>query len=384
VHFCGDRVTNLRVLVVGAGFAGAVVARECAEAGHAVHVIDRRPHIGGNAHDVVNGHGERIHLYGPHLLHGERDSVAIRWLSRFTEWVPYEHRVRALLADGRTTPLPVNRTTLEDVFGVELASEEEARALLASQVSSQTPSNTDEVFLANVGPTLADLFFRPYTRKMWGVCPSQLEAAVGARLPVRYNRDDRYFTDSFQAMPKDGFTAMFARIFDHPRIEVTLGEAYGCEHDPHYDHVFLSLPIDEYFQFRFGRLPYRSIRFESDQAPTEQSATVINYTDTGIYTRCTQWDLIPNSGRRGDGQHTITREIPCDASDNNNECYYPVRNTASLALYDRYRDLADQEAKKTFIGRCGLFRYIDMVPCVTIHLQLVSRFLSGGALTEAA
>ncbi|MFM1800379.1 MAG: UDP-galactopyranose mutase Glf [Cyanobacteriota bacterium] len=377
-------MTNLRVLVVGAGFAGAVIARECAEAGHAVHVIDRRPHIGGNAHDAVNIHGERIHLYGPHLLHGEKDSVAIRWLSRFTDWVPYEHRVRALLADGRTTPLPVNRTTLEDVFGVTLASDDAAKALLASQVTPLQPVNTDEVFLANVGPRLADLFFRPYTRKMWGVCPTELEAAVGARLPVRSNRDDRYFTDSFQAMPKDGFTAMFSRIFDHPAIEVTLGEAYGPEHDQHYDHVFLSLPIDEYFQFRFGRLPYRSIRFESDQAPDDQAATVINYTDTGIYTRCTQWDLIPNSNRRTDGQHTITREIPCDATDNNNECYYPVRNRQSLALYERYRDLAAMEANKTFIGRCGLFRYIDMVPCVTIHLQLVGRFLDGDSLPHAA
>jgi len=270
------------------------------------------------------------------------------------------------------------------VFGVELAGEEEARALLASQVSPLTPSNTDEVFLANVGAHLADLFFRPYTRKMWGVCPTQLEAAVGARLPVRFNRDDRYFTDSFQAMPKEGFTALFARIFDHPRIELTLGEAYGPEHDQHADHVFLSLPIDEYFHFRYGRLPYRSIRFESDQVSNEQSATVINYTDTNIYTRCTQWDLIPNSGRREDGQHTITREIPCDATDNNNECYYPVRNHASLALYGRYKELADQEANKTFIGRCGLFRYIDMVPCVTIHLQLVSRFLAGDPLLQAA
>jgi UDP-galactopyranose mutase len=373
-------LTNLRVLVVGAGFAGSVVARECADAGHAVHVIDRRPHIGGNAHDAVNSHGERIHLYGPHLLHGERESVAIRWLSRFTEWLPYEHRVRALLADGRTTPLPVNRTTLEDVFGVPLATDDDAQALLASQVCPLQPSNTDEVFLANVGPTLADLFFRPYTRKMWGVCPTELEAAVGARLPVRCNRDDRYFTDSFQAMPKEGFTAMFARILDHPAIEVTLGEAYGKEHDNHYDHVFLSLPIDEFFQFRFGRLPYRSIRFESDQAAGDQSATVINYTDSGIYTRCTQWDLIPNSGRRSDGLHTITREIPCDASENNNECYYPVRNGQSLALYERYRALADQETDKTFIGRCGLFRYIDMVPCVTIHLQLVARFLAGAPL----
>jgi UDP-galactopyranose mutase len=363
------------VLVVGAGFAGAVVARELAEAGRSVRVIDRRPHIGGNAFDALNDHGERLHVYGPHLLHGEADSVAIRWLSRFTEWVPYEHRVRAVLADGRTTPLPVNRTTLEDVFGVELATEAAAKELMASEVVAGTPSNTDEFFLANVGPRLADIFFRPYTRKMWGVPPTELEAAVGARLPVRWNRDDRYFTDSFQAMPRDGFTAMFERILDHPLISVSLGQAYGPDLDADVCHTFLSLPIDEYFDFRFGRLPYRSIRFETSSISADQPATVINYTDTGTYTRCTQWDLIPNSGRRQDGQHTVTREIPCDAADNNNECYYPVRNRETLARYEQYEALAATEPNKTFIGRCGLFRYLDMVPCVNIHLRLAATFL---------
>jgi UDP-galactopyranose mutase len=363
-----------KILVVGAGFAGCVIARELAEAGVDVHVIDRRPHLGGNAFDQVNAHGERVHLYGPHLLHGDGDSTAIRWLSRFTEWMPYEHRVRALLPDGRTTPLPVNRTTLEDVFNVVLHQEEEARQLLSQEVVNSERRNTDEVFLSSVGPRLADLFFRPYTRKMWGVDASQLEAAVGARLPVRLNRDDRYFTDSFQAMPRDGFAAMFERILNHERISISLNEAYRPELDNGYIHTFLGVPIDEYFDFRFGRLPYRSIRFENVEQREDQAATVVNFTDAGPYTRITQWDLIANSGRRLDGFHSCTREIPCDPKENNQECYYPVRNGDSLSLYGCYEELAGREERRTFIGRTGLFRYIDMVPCVNIHLQIAARF----------
>ena len=351
-----------------------MIARELAEAGLDVHLIDRRHHLGGNAYDQVNRHGERIHMYGPHLLHGDRDSIAIRWLSRFTEWTPYEHRVRALLPDGRTTPLPVNRTTLEDVYGAPLATEQEARRLLDGEVIRSGRGNTDEVFLSSVGPRLANLFFRPYTRKMWGVDPSELEAAVGARLPVRLNRDDRYFTDSFQAMPRDGFTAMFERILDHKRITLSFGEAYHPDIDHGYQHTFLCVPIDEYFDFRFGRLPYRSIRFEQGECGGDQPSPVVNFTDSGPYTRVTQWDLIANSGRRTDGLHTLTREIPCAAEENNFECYYPVRNRSSLELLNRYEELADRERRRSFIGRTGLFRYIDMVPCVTTHLQIAARF----------
>lgn len=363
-----------RVLVVGAGFAGCVIARELADAGVNVHVIERRSHLGGNAFDQVNVHGERIHLYGPHLLHGDRNSAAIRWMSRFTQWTPYEHRVRALLPDGRTTPLPVNRTTLEDVFGVTLADEEAAARLLAAEVIETSRCNTDEVFLSSVGPRLANLFFRPYTSKMWGVDPRNLEAAVGSRLPVRLNRDDRYFTDSFQAMPSDGYASMFDRILAHERISVSLGVAYQPQLDRGYDHTFLAVPIDEYFDICYGRLPYRSIRFEHREVSEEQSAPVVNFTDSNPYTRTTQWDLISNSQKRQDGLHSCTLEIPCAAEDNNFECYYPVRNEKSLALYQQYEQLAAREFRHTFIGRTGLFRYIDMVPCVSIHLQIAARY----------
>ena len=194
-------------LVVGAGFVGAVIARELAEAGNHVTVIDKRNHIGGNAFDQVNDRGERIHVYGPHLFHGSKDSIAVKWLSNFTTWTRYEHRVRALLPDGTTTPLPVNRTTLENVFHDDISSENAARKLLADkQVDIPEPKNSDEVFRKSVGDELADIFFRPYTKKMWGKPATEIEAAVGARIPVRTNRDDRYFTDDFQAMPSDGYT----------------------------------------------------------------------------------------------------------------------------------------------------------------------------------
>ena len=213
--------------MVGAGFAGAALARTLAEAGFSVTVVDKRNHIGGNAYDEVNGHGERIHRYGPHLLHGPQGSEAVLWLSRFTAWTPYEHRVRALLGDGRTTPLPVNRTTLEDVYGLSLDNDAAAEKLLNEKRQRiDAPQNSDELFLTNVGEQLADLFFRPYTQKMWGTPARNLEIGIGARLPVRVNRDDRYFTDTFQALPLDGYTKMFERIFSHENINVTLNTTF--------------------------------------------------------------------------------------------------------------------------------------------------------------
>lgn len=377
-HSLRNRMRSIKnkVLVVGAGFSGSVVARELAEAGMRVDLIDQRPHLGGNAFDRINQHGERIHLYGPHLLHGDKNSKAVQWMSQFTEWTEYEHRVRALLPDGRTTPLPVNRTTLEDVYRLRLKSEDDARRLLQKEIIPTGCRNTDEVFLNCVGKLLADLFFRPYTRKMWGVDATQLEAAVGARLPVRTNRDDRYFTDSFQALPKDGYAAMFERILDHRNIHVRLGQSFYKGLGDGYRHIFLSMPIDQYFDYQLGRLPYRSIRFQHLECVHSQSAPVINYTDDGAYTRITQWDLIANSGHRLDGLHSCTREMPCNPEENNNECYYPVRNQASLRLLADYERLAQQEEAVTFIGRTGLFRYIDMIPCVSLHLQIAKRFLA--------
>ena len=364
-------------LVVGAGFVGAVIARELAEAGHYVTVIDKRSHIGGNAFDYVNEHGERIHKYGPHLFHGSKDSVAVKWLSKFTTWIPYEHRVTALLEDGRHVPLPVNRTTMEAVFDSDLGEVGACKKLLErEQVDIPEPKNSDEVFLKSVGEKMANIFFRPYTKKMWGKPATEIEAAVGARIPVRINRDNRYFTDDFQMMPEDGYTATFARIFDHPNINLKLSQNYTKRADEFFHHTFLTIPIDRYYDCCYGELPYRSIRFAEASLFGDQPTGTVNFTDTSQYTRRTQWDLIPNSGRRQDGAHTITLEIPCDPKENKDECYYPVRNKDSLELYAKYQKLAEEEGNITFCGRLGWFQYLDMVPAITKALQTVKPFVT--------
>lgn len=364
-------------LVVGAGFAGAVLARSLAEAGHDVTVLERRGHLGGNAFDYVNQYGERIHCYGPHLLHGAADCKAVRWMSRFTDWVSYEHRVRALLADGSTTPLPVNRTTLEDVFGVSLNTDAEAEDFLnALRVPIDKPANSGELFLSTVGERLTDIFFRPYTQKMWGVPPESLAVGIGARLPVRTCRDDRYFTDSFQALPLDGYAAMFERIYDHPRIKVFLNTPYSKGDEAGFEHAFLSVPIDHFFDCIFGELPYRSILFEERVSSEDLPSSVLNFTDCGPHTRVTQWSLLPNSGRSvGGGVNTLTYERPCAMSDNPGEFYYPVQTPDSRRLLARYQDLAAGLSNITFCGRTGLFRYLDMIPAVTLHLDMVESFL---------
>jgi UDP-galactopyranose mutase len=365
-------------LVVGAGFVGSVIARELAEAGHKVTVIDQRDHIGGNAFDHENEHGERVHDYGPHLFHGSKDSIAVKWLSKFTEWIPYEHKVRALLEDGRTTPLPVNANTLEDVFGIELETEDSARELLDGlrDKAIVTPKNTDEVFLKSVGTALANIFFRPYTLKMWSKPATEIDAKVGARIPTRANRDDRYFTDDFQAMPKDGYTAMFEKILDHPNITVKLGIKYTRHAEDFFTHTFLSVPIDRYYDCCFGKLPYRSIRFISGEVDEDQKAATVNFTDDGLYTRSTQWSLISNSGRNESGPHQVTLEVPCSPEDNDDECYYPIRNEASLELLGNYQKLAEEEGNLTFCGRLGWYEYLDMVPAITKALQTVKPYVT--------
>jgi UDP-galactopyranose mutase len=291
--------------------------------------------------------------------------------------------VRALLPDGTTTPLPVNRTTLETIFQLQLSDEVETQRLLDSiRQTSLQPSNCDELFLSSVGERLANLLFRPYTRKMWGLDAIELDLAIGARLPVRTNRDERYFTDSFQALPSDGYTQMFERILDHNKIRLQLNYSFerGMERD--YVHSFLCMPIDHYFGNVFGKLPYRSIRFHHSESAKSQEATVINMTDSSPYTRTTQWSLLPNSGQPVNAIHTLTKEEPCTMEDNPGEYYYPVQTAQSKTRLDLYRRQASTLNNITFCGRTGLFRYIDMIPAVTLHLELADRFLHGRKLSR--
>ncbi len=358
------------ILVVGAGFAGACYARELAEAGHTVLVIDQRPHIAGNAYDEVSAEGVRVHRYGPHLFHTNNEDV-VAWLRRFGDLMPYEHKVEAVVSvdggAGRRVPLPVNRTTINDIFGLSLAGEADVHAFLASQGEPiAEPRNAGEHLRSRIGPVLTDLFFRPYTRKMWALDLEDMDAAVVKRIPLRTDDEDRYFPgDRFQYLVRDGYTALFERLLSHERITVKLNQSFEHGMLAEFDACFNSMPIDVFFDNAFGPLPYRSIRFHSRSEPIGYGAgyaSVTNFTDTGPFTRETDWSRLPGHLVVETGAKTVTLEEPCDYADNAYERYYPVKTSDGRydAIYGRYRDLAAQTGTCHFIGRCGTYTYLDM------------------------
>ena len=367
-----------RILVVGAGLSGATIARVLAENNFYVNIIDKRDHIAGNAYDFINKNNERIHKYGPHLLHCNKNSEALDFLSRYTDWIKYEHKVTALLEDGRTTPLPINQKTLEDIFNQKFSNEEEVKIFLDNLRNKKlVPKNTDEFFEASVGNTLADIFFRPYTEKMWGISPSKLSVGIGARLPVRTNLDMRYFNDNFQALPKNGYTEMIANMLDHRNIELSLNKIFHKDMESKYDFSFLCIPIDKYFDYQFGVLPYRSIIFDNkNEFGDDLPSPVVNFTDKFKYTRKTQWSLFPNSPTPFNKCRTITFERPCSMEENPGEYYYPVQTKKSARIYEKYKQKAKNNNKIMFCGRTGLFRYLDMIPAVQKHLKIAKDFLT--------
>ena len=370
-------IDRKKILIVGAGLAGSTIGRILAENDFRVEIIDKRNHIAGNIFDFVNKNNERIHKYGPHLIHCRRDSEGLIFLSRFTQWVKYEHKVRALLKNGKTTPLPVNKKTLEDVFSRNFKNEIETKEFLENIRNNELiPRNTDEFFLASVGEELSNIFFRPYTKKMWGMDAKELNVSIGARLPVRINNDDRYFNDNFQALPKAGYTEMVKKMLDHKNIQINLNTPFVKGIEENYFHSFISIPIDEYYNFKFGNLPYRSILFEDKlEDGLDLESPVINFTDDSPYTRKTQWNLFPNSYEFKGNTKTITYEKPCSMNVNPGEYYYPVHTKLSKSIFSIYESLAKKESSLTFIGRTGLFKYIDMIPAVQIHIRIANNFL---------
>ena len=386
------------ILVVGAGLAGAVHARSLAEAGWHVDVIDKRPHVAGNAYDEAGPDGIRIHRYGPHLFHTANRGV-IDWIRRFAEWVPYTHRVRALLPSGMLAPLPINLDTMNIVFGTSLADEAAARRHLAAvAVPAAVPANAAEYLASQIGTELRDLFFRPYTLKMWAMDLEDLDAAVVKRLPLRFDHRDTYFPDGeTQLMPRDGYTDFVANILDHRNIAVSLSTAFDHAMLADVHHCFASLPIDEFYDFREGALPYRSIRFHHRAEPLPNTTgvwkehdgpnfSVVNFTDDGPFTRETAWHRMPHHIRSDKGRATITREEPCDYRDNDLERYYPVKtaNGANEAIYERYKKLAARDSHRlTFIGRCGTYRYLDMDQVINQSLMSADRWLRTPDLASA-
>lgn len=352
-------------LIVGAGFAGATMARLMADAGQRVLVIDKRDHIGGNAYDYVNEHGVRVQKYGVHAFHTNSDAIW-EFLSRFTEWHPYEHRVRASV-DGGLVPFPPNADTLEQLGMVRFG------AALDFLDNADAPENAEQQCVSTVGWDVYSAFFEGYTQKQWGKHPRDLDAALTARIPFRPNsREDRVFTDKYQAIPKDGYTAMFERMLDHPGITVALGAqaesgegldlasrsnvhaAWTMAGSPR---IVWTGPIDEYFAHRFGPLPYRSLSFHHQSYPgreLRQPCTQINYPAIWQpFTRTIEWRHV--TGQECDWT-TITTEFPSGEG----EPYYPVPAQEARALYKRYEALSREQENVTFIGRLATYQYLNM------------------------
>jgi len=344
-------------LIVGAGFAGSVLAERLASQTQArVLLIDRRPHIGGNAYDELNADGILYHKYGPHIFHTNSDQV-VEYLSQFTEWRPYEHRVLAVVRD-KTVPIPINRTTLNALFGLDLKTDQDAADYLASRAEPVADIQTSEDVVVNaVGRELYELFFQGYTRKQWGLDPSQLDKSVTARIPTRTNTDDRYFTDSFQAMPRDGYTKMFERMLDHPLIEVRTGVDFRDVRDEvDYGHLIFTGPVDEYFDFRFGKLPYRSLTFDHRTLDQEQfqATGTVNYPSPDVpYTRISEYKHLTGQTHP---KTTVTYEYPSAEGDP----YYPIPRAENQELFKRYEALADETEGVTFVGRLATYKYYNM------------------------
>ena len=359
------------VLVVGAGFAGSVMAERLAEdAGLTVLVIDRRPHIAGNAYDELDEAGILIHRYGPHIFHTNSDYI-VDYLSRFTAWRPYEHRVLGDIG-GKLVPIPINRTTLNMIYGLSLATDAEAEAFLEAQAEPVAEIRTSEdVVVSKVGRPLYEMFFRGYTRKQWGMDPSELDRSVTARVPTRTNIDDRYFTDSFQAMPRDGYTKMFTKMLDHPRISILLDSDFREVRERlDYQRLVYTGPIDEYFDHCHGRLPYRSLRFKHETPPGEwfQQVGTVNYPDEATpYTRVSEYKHITG---QVSPRTSITWEYPSAEGDP----YYPVPRPENQLLYKKYEQMAIENAHITFVGRLATYRYYNMDQVVGQALAAYRRF----------
>jgi UDP-galactopyranose mutase len=342
-------------LIVGAGFAGSVLAERIAsQRGERVLLIDRRPHVGGNAYDRQNEAGLLIHQYGPHIFHTNSSSV-FDYLSRFTEWRGYEHKVLADV-DGKLLPIPINLDTINQLYGLNLTSEELERWFAERAETVQEIRTSEDVVVSKVGRELYEKFFQGYTRKQWGVDPSELDKSVTARVPTRTNRDDRYFTDDFQFMPAAGFTRMFERMLSHPKIKIMLQTDYQEIRDEvQYSRVIFTGPIDEFFEYRFGRLPYRSLSFEHVTLDEQwhQPVAVVNYPQTQAYTRVTEYKHLTGQEHP---KTSLTFEYPCDHGDP----YYPVPRPENQKLYKAYERLALAQTNVWFVGRLATYRYYNM------------------------
>jgi UDP-galactopyranose mutase len=365
-------------VIVGAGFAGSVLAERLAnEAGKKVLLLDRRSHIGGNAYDFYDDHGILIHRYGPHIFHTNSPDV-FNYLSRFTRWRPYEHKVLAYVT-GKMVPIPINLDTVNKLYGFNFTSEQLAEYFANIGEKVETIRTSEDVVVSQVGRDLYEKFFRGYTRKQWGVDPSELDKSVTSRIPVRTNQDDRYFGDEFQYMPLHGYTRMFENMLDNKNIHILLNTDFrDVEGFVPYKELIFTGPVDEYFNFCYGKLPYRSLQFKHVTLNEEwhQPVAVVNFPNDHAYTRVTEYKHL--TGQKSD-KTSITYEFPSAEGDP----YYPIPRPENAELYRKYQTLAEDLPHVHFAGRLGTYRYYNMDQVVAQALTLYKKLALRTSATEA-
>jgi UDP-galactopyranose mutase len=355
-------------LIVGAGFAGSVLAERLASiADQKVLIIDQRDHIGGNAYDYYNKDGILIHKYGPHIFHTNAKKV-FDYLGKFTSWRPYEHRVLASV-DGQLVPIPINLNTINKLYGLQLNCHQLESFFESKAEKIDRIKTSEDVVVSKVGRELYEKFFKGYTRKQWDLDPSELDASVTARVPTRTNKDDRYFTDTYQAMPLYGYTRMFQKMLSHPNIKVMLNTDYKEIIDiiPYRNMIYTG-PIDSFFNYCYGRLPYRSIEFKFETIDTEifQSTGTINFPNEHAYTRVTEFKYLT-------GQKHPKTSVVYEYPQADGDPYYPIPRPENAEVYKKYQQLANAMTNTYFTGRLATYKYYNMDQVVAQSLSLFEK-----------
>ncbi|MDP9113244.1 MAG: UDP-galactopyranose mutase [Acidobacteriota bacterium] len=356
-------------LIAGAGFAGSVVAAQMARMfGKKVLLVDRRNHVGGNAYDHYDDAGILVHKYGPHIFHTNSRKV-YEYLSQFTKWRQYEHRVKAFV-DGKLVPVPINLDTVNSLYNLNLTVDDMESYLQSVAEKLPAVRTSEDVVLSRVGRDLYEKMFRGYTRKQWGLDPSELDACVTARIPVRTDRDDRYFTDTYQVMPLRGYTRMFENMLDHPNIDIALGVDFrDVMRSERAKEIVYTGAVDEFFDYRYGKLPYRSLQFQHETLDTArlQPVAVVNYPDEHRpYTRITEFKHLTGQQH---SKTSIVYEFPCNGGDP----YYPVPRPENAAIYKQYEALAASTSGLHFVGRLATYKYYNMDQVVGQALTLCAK-----------
>jgi len=357
-------------VIVGAGFSGSTIAERLAtQTDKKVLIVEKRNHIGGNAYDYFDDAGVLVHKHGPHIFHTNSRKV-FEYLSQFTEWRPYEHRVLAYV-DGKLFPFPINLNTVNQFYNISLSSTDLKKFFTLVAERRVPTKSSEDVVLNKVGRHLYDKFFRNYTLKQWGVDPSEIDPAVISRIPIRTNRDDRYFTDKYQFMPLDGFTNLFKRMLAHPNIEILINTNYhDVVSEIQCKKVVYTGMIDEYFNYCFGKLDYRSLHFkyQTFTKPVYQQAAVINYPNDYEFTRITEFKYLTGQIHQNT---TIAYEYPSIEG----EPYYPVFNPNSIEKYEQYKNLANTAKNVVFIGRLATYKYYNMDQVVAQALTTFKKIM---------